>query len=144
MDEQPAALYRTAVDHFPEVAAMLITQHTHRCFMGCSPFQRCLLALLTAAMGVQAAKSLGKTVRAFQPTIREIVTASTDIRSSLEESLGLDEIRQEWRNPSGPSYSQPRSLPPDLESPSRTATGMADLSTNLQLNASHSASRSKI
>ena len=42
-------------------------------------------------------KSLGKTLRAFQPTIREIASVSSDLRSSLEEQIGLDEIRKEFR-----------------------------------------------
>ncbi len=92
-----------------------------------------MIGLLTS-LSLQAAKSLGKTVRAFQPTLREIVSASSDIRSSLEESIGLDEIRQEWNNPSGGSSpSQSRSLPPELESPGRTATEVAN-SLNSQVN----------
>ncbi|WIA18067.1 hypothetical protein OEZ85_009548 [Tetradesmus obliquus] len=41
-----------------------------------------------------AAKSLGQTLRAFQPTIREVVEVSQEIKGTLEQELGLDEIRQ--------------------------------------------------
>lgn len=77
---------------------------------------------MTEANAMQAAKSLGKTVRAFQPTIREIVSASSDIRSSLEESIGLDEIRQEWQNPTP----QARSPPSEVASPGQSATDYAN------------------
>ena len=36
----------------------------------------------------QAAKSVGKTLKAFQPTIREVVEASQDIKGTLEQVLG--------------------------------------------------------
>jgi hypothetical protein len=34
---------------------------------------------------VQAAKSVGQTLRAFQPTIREVVEASQEIKGTLEQ-----------------------------------------------------------
>ena len=57
---------------------------------------------------LQAVKSLGKTLRAFQPTIREIASVSSDLRSSLEEQIGLDEIRNEFRASTLP---EPRARP---------------------------------
>jgi hypothetical protein len=36
-------------------------------------------------IAVQAAKSLGQTLRAFQPTIREVVEVSQEIKGTLEQ-----------------------------------------------------------
>ena len=55
----------------------------------------------------QAVKSLGATFRTISPSIRELVTASTDLRTSFEEQIGLDEIRNEFRGVSSPSYKRP-------------------------------------
>jgi TatA/E family protein of Tat protein translocase len=52
----------------------------------------------------QAAKSLGATLRAFQPTIRELTQVSNELKSTLEQEIGINEIRQEFTNPPpGPS-----------------------------------------
>ena len=48
---------------------------------------------------VQAVKSLGATFRAFSPTIREIASVTNELSSTLQEQIGLDEIRNEFRNP---------------------------------------------
>ncbi|KAK9817014.1 hypothetical protein WJX72_008329 [[Myrmecia] bisecta] len=53
----------------------------------------------------EAAKSLGKTVRAFQPTLKELASVSSELKSTLEEQIGLDDIRQEFRQ--GSASSQP-------------------------------------
>ena len=44
----------------------------------------------------QAAKSLGATLRAFAPTIRELTDVSNELKSTLEEEIGINEIRQEF------------------------------------------------
>jgi TatA/E family protein of Tat protein translocase len=41
----------------------------------------------------EAARSVGQALRAFQPTIREVVEVSQDLKGTLEKELGLDEIR---------------------------------------------------
>lgn len=43
---------------------------------------------------IQAAKSLGQTVKAFKPTYDELVTTSQDMKSTLESSLGIDDVRR--------------------------------------------------
>jgi len=43
----------------------------------------------------EAAKSLGSAVRAFAPTLREVTSISNDLKSTLEDELGLDDIKQE-------------------------------------------------
>ena len=39
------------------------------------------------------AKQLGQTLRAFQPTIRELQEVSREFKETLEDEIGLDEIR---------------------------------------------------
>ena len=51
---------------------------------------------------MQAVKSLGKTLKAFQPTIRELASVSSDLKNTLEEQIGLDDIRAEFRNSTAP------------------------------------------
>ena len=41
---------------------------------------------------VQAAKSVGQTLRAFQPTIREVVEASQEIKGTLEQVRPLNNV----------------------------------------------------
>jgi hypothetical protein len=43
---------------------------------------------------LQAAKSVGSTLRAFQPAIKEVVEVSQDLRGTLEKELGLDELKE--------------------------------------------------
>lgn len=58
----------------------------------------------------QAAKSLGSTLRAFAPTIRELTQVSTELKSTLEEEIGLNDLKEEFRRPAVPS---PRSMVDD-------------------------------
>eukprot|EP00803_Ostreobium_quekettii_P011547 evm.model.scf_418.5 EVM.evm.TU.scf_418.5 scf_418:30292-31068(-) len=57
----------------------------------------------------QAAKSLGSALRSFQPTIRELAEVSTDLKSTLEQEMGLDELRDDIRAIRSPLAAQPRS-----------------------------------
>lgn len=52
----------------------------------------------------EVARNLGKTLRAFQPTIRELQDVSREFKSSLEREIGLDEIP----NPSQGAYGSNR------------------------------------
>ncbi|KAJ6825140.1 putative sec-independent protein translocase protein TATB, chloroplastic isoform X3 [Iris pallida] len=40
----------------------------------------------------EVARNLGKTLRAFQPTIKELQEVSRDFKSTLEREIGLDEV----------------------------------------------------
>nr|XP_010935803.1 sec-independent protein translocase protein TATB, chloroplastic isoform X4 [Elaeis guineensis] len=40
----------------------------------------------------EVARNLGKTLRAFQPTIRELQEVSKEFKSTLEREIGLDEV----------------------------------------------------
>lgn len=55
----------------------------------------------------QAAKSLGQSLKGFAPTIRELAGVSNELKQTLEQEIGLDEIRREWRD---------GSLPPSMRS----------------------------
>eukprot|EP01025_Chloroclados_australasicus_P040205 TRINITY_DN4187_c0_g1_i12.p1 TRINITY_DN4187_c0_g1~~TRINITY_DN4187_c0_g1_i12.p1 ORF type:complete len:240 (+),score=26.47 TRINITY_DN4187_c0_g1_i12:29-721(+) len=58
----------------------------------------------------EAAKSLGQALRSFQPTIKELTQVTSDIRNTLEEEIGLDDIRRDLSgyppSPPRPSVSQ--------------------------------------
>ena len=45
----------------------------------------------------QAAKTAGKAVRAFKPTFDELTSVSRDLRNTLDEELGINDIRNEFR-----------------------------------------------
>ena len=51
-----------------------------------------------SSVALQAVKSLGKTLKTFQPTIREVMSVSSELRNTLEEQIGLDDIRSELRS----------------------------------------------
>jgi len=57
-------------------------------------------AAVTVESGVhvasQAAKGLGKSLRAFAPTLQELTSVSRDLKNTLDEELGIDEIRREF------------------------------------------------
>ncbi|KAL4557050.1 hypothetical protein LXL04_035220 [Taraxacum kok-saghyz] len=57
------------------------------------------------------AKNLGKTLRTFQPTIRELQEVSREFKSTLEKEIGLDELK----NPVQGNYTSniQRQTPPD-------------------------------
>lgn len=43
----------------------------------------------------EATKGLGRALRSFQPTIRELREVSTELKTTLEQEIGIDEIRSE-------------------------------------------------
>ncbi len=59
---------------------------------------RLVESILTVRACLQAVKSLGKTLKTFQPTIREVMSVSSELRSTLEEQIGLDDIRSELQS----------------------------------------------
>lgn len=59
----------------------------------------------------EVARNLGKTLRAFQPTIRELQEVSREFKSTLEKEIGLDEIsEQNMNNSSRTSTSSPSTV----------------------------------
>ncbi|KAG9441309.1 hypothetical protein H6P81_017163 [Aristolochia fimbriata] len=47
----------------------------------------------------EVAKTLGKTLRAFQPTIRELQDVSREFKTTLEREIGLDEVPPSTNTP---------------------------------------------
>lgn len=45
----------------------------------------------------EAAASLGRTLRAFQPTVRELADISNELQTTLKKEIGLDEIQEDLR-----------------------------------------------
>uniref|UniRef100_A0A9I9CQE7 Sec-independent protein translocase protein TATB, chloroplastic n=1 Tax=Cucumis melo TaxID=3656 RepID=A0A9I9CQE7_CUCME len=61
----------------------------------------------------KVARTLGKTLRAFQPTIRELQDVSREFKTTLEREIGLDEIESSVNssyNASKSTYSNPPSV----------------------------------
>ncbi|XVF50859.1 hypothetical protein PTKIN_Ptkin04bG0137500 [Pterospermum kingtungense] len=68
----------------------------------------------------EVARNLGKTLRAFQPTIRELQDVSREFKSTLEREIGLDEISstsQNTLNRNSPHLSNTTSTPSSVSSP---------------------------
>ncbi|KAG7013244.1 Sec-independent protein translocase protein TATB, chloroplastic [Cucurbita argyrosperma subsp. argyrosperma] len=60
----------------------------------------------------EVARNLGKTLRAFQPTIRELQDVSREFKTTLEREIGLDEISSSVNSPYNSSRSNTFSNPP--------------------------------
>ncbi|XP_051200362.1 sec-independent protein translocase protein TATB, chloroplastic isoform X2 [Lolium perenne] len=76
----------------------------------------------------EVARNLGKTLRAFQPTIRELQDVSRDFRSTLEREIGLDE------DPPSTSYRPPptnNSQPPAVNQDVKPETAVPYTSEEL-------------
>jgi len=58
----------------------------------------------------EAARGLGQTLKAFQPTIRELQEVSTEFKNTLESEIGLEEMKKELRTP----VPKPAPIPPKL------------------------------
>ena len=80
----------------------------------------------------EAAKSVGLALRSFQPTIKEVVSVSQELKGTLEKELGLDELREATRP--GTPYRPPPPLlstesavveDPDIEAKRAEAAKMA-------------------
>ncbi|CAD7704462.1 unnamed protein product [Ostreobium quekettii] len=69
-----------------------------------------------------AAKSFGAALRSFQPTIRELAEVSTDLKSTLEQEMGLDELRDDIRAIRSPLSAQPS--PPGGQVAARSEEGL--------------------
>lgn len=84
----------------------------------------------------EVARNLGKTLRAFQPTIRELQDVSREFKSTLEREIGLDDIA----NPVQNSYTSTTRAPKSPPSP--TSTSSSDtLQTPVDFNGSTSPSK---
>ncbi|KAF8715404.1 hypothetical protein HU200_027048 [Digitaria exilis] len=61
----------------------------------------------------EVARNLGKTLRAFQPTIRELQDVSREFRSTLEREIGIDEVppSTNYKPPTTSNNQQPAADP---------------------------------
>ncbi|KAL6123213.1 hypothetical protein ACLB2K_075735 [Fragaria x ananassa] len=73
----------------------------------------------------EVARNLGKTLRAFQPTIRELQEVSRDFKSTLEKEVGLDDISSSSIN----TYNSKITGGPSA-TPSTTSTGDSETTTD--------------
>ena len=64
----------------------------------------------------EAARSLGKTLRAFQPTIRELQEVSSEFKNTLEQEIGYEELKNEIRGVTAPTPKPAKPLSPDVPS----------------------------
>ncbi|KAK3142762.1 hypothetical protein QOZ80_4BG0351100 [Eleusine coracana subsp. coracana] len=62
----------------------------------------------------EVARNFGKTLRAFQPTIRELQDVSREFRSTLEREIGIDEVPPST-NYKPTTYSQPPAADPNMK-----------------------------
>jgi Sec-independent protein translocase protein TatA len=64
----------------------------------------------------QAAKSFGQVVKSVAPTLKELTDISTDLKSTIEDEIGLSEIRDELQSTLSPlsaaTTSKPRPMAP--------------------------------
>ncbi|KAL6953650.1 hypothetical protein U1Q18_004608 [Sarracenia purpurea var. burkii] len=65
----------------------------------------------------EVARNLGKTLRAFQPTIRELQEVSREFKSTLEREIGLDEIQSSTQNTSSSNKTSTIATPSSVASP---------------------------
>ncbi|KAJ6417645.1 hypothetical protein OIU84_001100 [Salix udensis] len=59
----------------------------------------------------EVARNLGKTLREFQPTIKELQEVSREFKSTLEREIGLDEISSQTQNTSSSKITNTASNP---------------------------------
>ncbi|XP_050385433.1 sec-independent protein translocase protein TATB, chloroplastic [Argentina anserina] len=70
----------------------------------------------------EVARNLGKTLRAFQPTIRELQEVSRDFKSTLEKEIGLDDISSSTINTYNSKIMDTTSATPSTTGDSKTMT----------------------
>ncbi len=65
-----------------------------------------------------AARGLGKTLRSFQPTIKELKEVSEEFKSTLEDEIGLDELKASYTGtgpPRRPYTAKDEAGDPDID-----------------------------
>ncbi|KAJ4770584.1 Sec-independent protein translocase protein TatA [Rhynchospora pubera] len=78
----------------------------------------------------EVARNLGKTLRAFQPTIRELQEVSKEFKSTLEREIGLDEMASsspnKYNSATGTTFNQSPAINPNGK-PAGSAYSSEDL-----------------
>uniref|UniRef100_A0A5B7BXH1 Sec-independent protein translocase protein TATB n=1 Tax=Davidia involucrata TaxID=16924 RepID=A0A5B7BXH1_DAVIN len=64
----------------------------------------------------EVARNLGKTLRAFQPTIKELQEVSREFKSTLEREIGLDDIENSTQNTYSSKTTNTTSTPSSIAS----------------------------
>lgn len=78
------------------------------------------------------AKQLGQTLRAFQPTIKELQEVSREFRDTLEDEIGLDEIRNDIAGVTAPVPTKRQAPAPDpVSADTAVSAPSADESENM-------------
>ncbi|PSS04380.1 Sec-independent protein translocase protein like [Actinidia chinensis var. chinensis] len=70
----------------------------------------------------EVARNLGKTLRAFQPTIKELQDVSREFKSTLEREIGLDEIQSSTQNTYSSTKTSTTPSPSSIASPEASQT----------------------
>ena len=89
------------------------------------------------------AKQLGQTLRAFQPTIRELQEVSREFKETLEDEIGLDEIRDDIAQVAAPVPTKRASPPPGSQPAPATGDASTDTVTEEMRAAAAMTTRSK-
>lgn len=65
----------------------------------------------------QLARSLGQSLKAFQPTIQELQQVSREFKNTLEQEIGLDDLRNSQANNVPPTFQRapPQQQPPQQQ-----------------------------
>ncbi|CAM6091397.1 unnamed protein product [Calypogeia fissa] len=71
----------------------------------------------------ELARTLGKSLKAFQPTIRELQEVSREFKNTLEQEIGLDELRNPKPTDVPPTYQQ---APPQQQPPQQNTNGSSE------------------
>ncbi|XP_052191860.1 sec-independent protein translocase protein TATB, chloroplastic isoform X3 [Diospyros lotus] len=72
----------------------------------------------------EVARNLGKTLRAFQPTIKELQDVSREFKSTLEREIGLDEIQSSTQDTNRSNTTSTISTPSSVLSPDNSQTAV--------------------
>ncbi|XP_057480954.1 sec-independent protein translocase protein TATB, chloroplastic-like isoform X1 [Actinidia eriantha] len=70
----------------------------------------------------EVARNLGKTLREFQPTIKELQEVSREFKSTLEREIGLDEIQSSTQNTYNSTTTSTTSSPSPITSSQASQT----------------------
>ena len=62
----------------------------------------------------EAVRGMGAMLRSLTPTLRELADVSTDLKSTMEQEIGLDEIKQDIQSALDPITKPTSSITPSL------------------------------
>lgn len=77
----------------------------------------------------EAARSLGQALRAFQPTIRELQEVSQEFKSTLEQEIGVEELKRDIDSVRYGTPPPPPTTTPTTTETAETTTAAEDTST---------------